>query len=56
MSKCVIPLKTTFSKRILPQKGLAQVISRHENRVREKEIIQESFCRGRQKKAQGTIH
>lgn len=45
---CVMPANTTL-KRILPQKCLAQVISCHENCVREKEVIQESFCRGRQK-------
>lgn len=38
-----------YNKRILPQKCLAQVISRHEDCVCEKEVIQESFCRGRQK-------
>lgn len=44
------PVNTTLNKRILPQKCLAQVISRHEDCVRQKEVIQESFCRGRQKK------
>lgn len=44
------PVNTTLNKRILPQKCLAQVISCHEDCVREKEVIQESFCRGRQKK------
>lgn len=42
-------MNTTFNKRILPQKCLAQVIGRHENCICEKEVIQESFCRGRQK-------
>ena len=43
------PVTTTLNKRILPQKCLAQVISRHEDCVCEKEVIQESFCKGRQK-------